>query len=114
MIINLNKKENKNLKMNFIIFQKFNFNYFFFIFYLISCLAGAFLDVDEDNNNSPGENGHFYQFILLYIETLSDFLAFIPYYINKFLSKNKHRKPSEIKNDDKMENKKKFNLLYIL
>ena len=81
-------------KMKLIIFQKINYNYIFFIFYLIFCLVAAIIEVyeDEEQNeiNKKGK-GHFFQVIILITICLSDFLALIPHYINKYLTKNKNK-----------------------
>ena len=91
-------------KMKFIIFQKINYNYIFFIFYLIFCLVVAILEVYEDGEqneiNKKGK-GHFFQVIILITICLSDFLALIPYYINKKLSKTKN---ASIKKDEDESN----------
>ena len=80
--------------MKLIIFQKINYNYIFFIFYLIFCLVAAIIEVyeDEEQNeiNKKGK-GHFFQVIILITICLSDFLALIPHYINKYLTKNKNK-----------------------
>ena len=79
--------------MKLIIFQKFNYNYIFFIFYLIFCLATAIIEIyaakEQEKINKKGK-GHFFQVIFLITICLSDFLALIPYYIKQHLTKNKN------------------------
>lgn len=85
--------------MKLIIFQKINYNYIFFIFYLIFCLVAAIIEVyeDEEQNeiNKKGK-GHFFQVIILITICLSDFLALIPHYINKYLTKNKNKNKNKV------------------
>ena len=79
--------------MKLIIFQKFNYNYIFFIFFLIFCLVTAIIEIyaakEQEKINKKGK-GHFFQVIILITICLSDFLALIPYYIKQHLTKNKN------------------------
>ena len=81
-------------KTKIIQFQKINFNYIFFILFLISSFISSFIEenldkFNDDSNNS--KSGPIYeaalQITILYIITLSDYLAIIPFFINKFRSK---------------------------
>ena len=81
-------------KIKIIQFQKINFNYIFFILFLISSFISSFIEenldkFNDDSNNS--KSGPIYeaalQITILYITTLSDYLAIIPFFINKFRSK---------------------------
>ena len=78
--------------MKLIIFQKFNYNYIFFIFFLICCIVEAIIEVnnakEQKEINKKGK-GYFFQVIILITACLSDFLALIPYFIKQYLTKNK-------------------------
>ena len=90
--------------MKLIIFQKFNYNYVFFIFYLIFCISYAIIEVNYTNEQLEIKikgNGHFLQVIVYITVCLSDSLAFIPYYINKKLTKTKN---ASIKKDEDESN----------
>ena len=100
--------------MKLIIFQNFNYNYIYFILYFIACLAQEYLDLlFKKRYKSDFKNrGHFYEFISLLINCLSDFLAIIPLNIKKNLTKNKNRTKSYISNDDDTSTKTDNYYLY--
>ena len=91
--------------MKLIIFQKFNYNYIFFIFYLIFCTAYAIIEINYSNHQSEINkkgNGHFFQVIIYITICFSDFLALIPYYIKQNLTKTKNEKKK--KKDEDISN----------
>ena len=67
--------------MKTFIFQKFNFNYIFFLLYLTCCLMTTFVELYEGGKEEGAINGNFWKLINLYAVWISDFLAFILYYI---------------------------------
>ena len=80
--------------MKLFIFQKLNYNYIFFIFYLIFCIFQAILEIhfrEEQAILNKNKRGHFYHIIVLIIIFLSDFLSIIPFYIKKCLANNKQK-----------------------
>ena len=91
--------------MKLIIFQKFNYNYIFFIFFLFCSLVEAIIEINNAKEqieiNKKGK-GHFFQVITLIIICLSDFLALIPYFIKQYLTKNKIE--ATIKKDENESN----------
>ena len=91
--------------MKLIIFQKFNYNYIFFIFFLICCIVEAIIEVnnakEQKEINKKGK-GHFFQVTILILVCLSDFLALIPYFIKQYLTKNKME--ATIKKDENESN----------
>ena len=100
--------------MKLIIFQNFNYNYIYFILYFIACLAQESLDLlfKKTYKSDFKNRGHFYEFISLLINCLSDFLAIIPLYIKKYLTKNKSKTESYISNDDDTSTKTDNYYLY--
>ena len=107
--------------MKFLICQKFNFNYMFFLLYLVSCLVTKYIEVysgddetqenDEKKiDNSSKLKGHFHEYLSVFVVNFSDFLAIIPYYIKKYLSK----KADEYRPTPKLEEASgKLNTYYI-
>ena len=90
--------------MKFIIFQKFNFNYIYFLLYFITCLAIDLIDSHIKKHNNPHKGrGHFNEVITLFVVSLSDFLAIIPLKIKKYLSQRKNE--IFISNSDDKSNK---------
>ena len=80
--------------MKLFIFQKLNYNYIFFIFYLLFCIFQAILEIhfrEEQAILNKNKRGHFYHIIVLIIIFLSDFLSIIPFYIKKCLANNKQK-----------------------
>ena len=71
--------------MKFLIFGKFSFNHIYFLFYPLSSIIKDILIVLLEKK---GISRYFY---LMYLQILSRFLAFIPYIINKKLSKRKNK-----------------------
>ena len=100
--------------MKAIIFQKLNFNYFFFLFYLIACLATSFIDVYSSNaestdSNNETENNHFcnsnnnchlFDLINIFAATLSDFFAIIPYLIKRRSTRQTHKIKQDLPKDN--------------
>ena len=86
-----------------IIFQKCNFNNIYFLFYVIIDFLHLFLGYSL-YPKKPETNDSIPIYILptliifhLYIHNLSDFVAIIPYFIRKVISKRKERITSDIK-----------------
>ena len=100
--------------MKFIVFQKLDFNYIYFILYFISCLLKDFLYLKfKKKYKSDYKNrGHFYEVIDLIAANLSDFLSIIPLFINKKLSKNKNQ-PTVFVRNESYESSKSDNNYYI-
>ena len=103
--------------MKIIIFQKFNFNYIFFLLYLLACLISSGIDICTDNNQYDAQDAtsnyktnttnitnlninyrsyakttnetkaNLFGLINIFAKTISDFLAIIPYLIKKKRSK---------------------------
>ena len=103
--------------MKIIIFQKFNFNYIFFLLYLLACLISSGIDIYTDNNQYDAQDAtsnyktnttnntnlninyrsyakttnetkaNLFGLINIFAKTISDFLAIIPYLIKKKRSK---------------------------
>ena len=74
--------------MKCIIFQKFNFNYLFLLFFLV---VSIFRKKVQEPLFKPMHTKAMY-FFLMYIVILSNFFAIIPYLIVKFLSKRRNKK----------------------
>ena len=108
--------------MKLLIFQKINFNYIYFVLYLVACLVTTYIEMfgddeeeDEPNNKnkSSKEKGHFQETISTIVVSLSDFLAIIPYYIKSFLSKKVEDKPKPILPDNNDDNSSRAYSTYI-
>ena len=112
-----------------IIFQKCNFNYIYFLLYIIMQFANIFIEYKfelkkEEVNVSPDKYFLPAQIINdFYIHNISDFLAIIPYFIRKKILKKKEKNinmkiddSSLIYNDNKtlVTNKKKKTILFYL
>ena len=100
-----------------IIFQSCNFNYIYFLFYIIVYIIILIIEeflYTEELIDAVKDKFSFYtnkHMLEIFILTLSDFFAIIPYYIiKKKLRKNNDNKKEE-KNIDN-ENKKKTELIY--
>ena len=99
--------------MKFIIFQKFNYNYIFFILYFIACLAIDFIELDTKKHAKIKHGrGHFNETISLFFLSLSDFLAFIPLKIKKYLSKRKNDDQILINNNEDKSSKRSSVYIY--
>ena len=112
-----------------IIFQKCNFNYIYFLLYIIMQFANIFIEYnfepkEDEVNESPDKYFLPEQIINdFYIHNISDFLAIIPYFIRKKILKKKEKNinmkiddSSLIYNDNKtlVTNKKKKTILFYL
>ena len=109
-----------------IIFQKCNFNYIYFLFYILTYIAflviDSFLAPEEikDNDSKNKDYDIFYyrinkQIIEIFSLNLSDFIAIIPYLIRqKLLKSNKdNNKNDDINNNnEKSENVESIKLIY--
>ena len=84
--------------MKFIIFGKFSWNHIYFLFYPICGLINNRLTNNLDKNSVSRS------FYFFYIQLLSRFIAFIPYIINRQLSKRKNAE----KKDKNRENEFKY------
>ena len=107
--------------MKLLIFQKINFNYIYFVLYLVTCLITTYIeqfgDTEEEEepnnkNKSSKEKGHFLETISTIVLSLSDFLAIIPYYIKSYLSKRVEDK-SKILIPDNDDTSSRVNSTYI-
>ena len=88
-----------------IIFQKCNINNIYFLFHLIAAFLNLFLESMIDLPGSDNDEKLSYIkplriLIDLYISTLSDFIAIIPYFIMKRLVRKKEGNISSIKIED--------------
>ena len=83
--------------MKFLIFGKFSFNHIYFLFYPLSSIIKDILIVLLEKK---GISRYFY---LMYLQILSRFLAFIPYIINKKLSKRKKDENKDKNNENEVE-----------
>ena len=64
--------------MKFIIFQKFNYNYIFFILYFIACLAIDFIELDTKKHAKIKHGrGHFNETISLFFLYQTFWLSFL-------------------------------------
>jgi len=80
-----------------IIFQKCNFNNIYFLLYIVA-ISINLLIVNNINPNGINDESEFYKYIFanqiltdIYIDTLSNFIAVIPYLIRKILIKSKRK-----------------------
>ena len=88
--------------MKCIIFQKFTLNYLFFLFFLVILIIRSLLkDSLFEHKNTKSE-----YFLLMYMAVLSHFLAIIPFWISKYLSKRKN----ENQENEKQENEKPMDI----
>ena len=102
-----------------IIFQKYHFNYIYFLIYMltyiITNIIDYFLKLKIKDENDPDK---FYiytnkEILEIYTFTLADFIAIIPHFIRKKISKTNNDKKEE-KNieDENNEKKTKTELIY--
>ena len=113
-------------KSKTIIFQKCDLNYIYFLLYTISYIIIIVIEdnlyLDEDFIEKENkEKTHYYSMALeilnLYIANMSNFLAIIPYFIRKKLSReniddNTIEKNLDKKNTLKSEYKEQYELIY--
>lgn len=96
--------------MRTILFQKFNFNYIYFILYLFSCIITTYIEStiegeekkeNEDNDKkSDIDKGQLINVINLFIVCISDFLAIILYFVKRRLSGEENISKNLTKPDD--------------
>ena len=79
--------------MKFIIFGKFSLNHIYFLFFPIC------VHINSRLSNVLDKTSVSKSFYSLYVQILSRFLAFIPYIINKQLSKRKNAKNKDKNNE---------------
>ena len=101
-----------------IIFQKCNFNYFYFLLYIIAFIIWLLIDhyLEEISENVIDNKKKFYfninkEILEIYSLNISDFIAIIPYFIRKKLSKSNIEPKKEDKSIDD-ENKEKAELIF--
>lgn len=114
--------------MRTIIFQKLNFNYIYFILYLVASLITSGIeiygDTDSDTKSTNRESdskkcdfnskGHFFELVNIFANTFSDFWAIIPYLIKKNRSKNSNKDTNKlIQENDSRKRAYSFTSLYI-
>ena len=92
--------------MKCIIFQKFTFNYLFFLSFLVVSIIRK--KVQEPLFEFKQSKSKY--FYLLYVVILSHFLAIIPFLINKYLTKK--RKEKQENEGPKNNIKNKINYIY--
>ena len=100
-----------------IIFQKCNFYYIYFLFYILTFVITKIIDnFIELPSENVQENIYFCinkEILGIYEYTLADFIAIIPYFIRKKLSKTNSNKNKERNIDDENnENNNKTELIY--
>ena len=108
--------------MKIFLFQKFNFNYIFFLLYLFACIITTYIEFDDeeetesDNTDNTkktnNDKGHLIQCINLFVTSLSDFLAIIPYFIKKRLSGEENISRTVTKNEDEQSERSISNYIY--
>ena len=138
---NERKNENKNKTKSKIFFQKCDFNYIFFLCYIIFFFLNTYIKFDNypqkfgDIDEKKKGNYLALKIMHLYIKSLSNFLAVIPFLIRKRILRknenniedNKIEGKIETETEDKLDliynnnhliesekKKKKYNILYIL
>ena len=114
--------------MRTIIFQNLNFNYIYFILYLVASLITSGIeiygDADSDTKSTNRESdskkcdfnskGHFFELVNIFANTFSDFWAIIPYLIKKNRSKNSNKDTNKlIQENDSRKRAYSFTSLYI-
>ena len=103
-----------------IIFQKCNFNSFYFLFYIIgyalSQTMSFFLDAEDDDKEVIKYSEFSRQFVMIVSSNISNFLGIIPYFIRKQLLKKSNISSNKIEtietNDTDNESKDKTELIY--
>ena len=101
-----------------IFFQKCNFNYIFFVFYMVFFFLNTYIGYDNYPEKFPeveAGNDNYYlplQILHLYITNLSNFLAIIPYFIRKRIIRKKEENIEDSKTEDKKEKDDDLSLIY--
>ena len=96
-----------------IIFQKCNFNYIYFLLYILTYIAtltvDIFLDQNEQKENEPVnkdsdivDNLISNEMLKIFSLNLSDFIGIIPYLIRKILLRNSNVENYERKNSKEL------------
>ena len=99
-----------------IIFQKCQFNYFYFLLYILTyviwLIIEHYLDLSKIESDKK-EKFYFYinkEILEIYALNISDFIAIIPYFISKKISQSNNNKKEDRSIED--ENKEKAELIY--
>ena len=107
-----------------IIFQKCNFNYIYFLLYIlvyvVSKILESIVDIkDFEKENSNTKDNHFFlsfRLLIKYFSNISDFFAIIPYLIRKKLLKKSNVSSKKIEtleiDEEDSELKEKNQLIY--
>ena len=101
-----------------IFFQKCNFNYIFFVFYMVFFFLNTYIGYDNYPEKFPeveAGNDNYYlplQILHLYTTNLSNFLAIIPYFIRKRIIRKKEENIEDSKTEDKKEKDDDLSLIY--
>ena len=106
-----------------IFFQKCNFNYIYFLFYILTYIVTLaienFLEPEEIQANDSKNEGYdiFYYRINVTIKDIfslnvSDFIAIIPYLIRKKLSQSNNNNDDNNNNNESSETRESIKLIY--
>ena len=99
-----------------IFFQKCNFNYIFFVFYIIVFIINIFIGLDNNPSILKFDgNDKYYlqlQILNLFSRNISDFLAIIPYLIRKRIIRKKEENIENYKRENKKEKDDDLLLIY--
>ena len=99
-----------------IFFQKCNFNYIFFVFYIIVFIINIFIGLDNNPSILKFDgNDKYYlqlQILNLFSRNISNFLAIIPYLIRKRIIRKKEENIENYKTENKKEKDDDLLLIY--
>ena len=106
-----------------IIFQKCNFNYIYFLFYILTYIVTLvidnFLEPEEIQANDSKNEGYdifYYRINVAIIDifslNVSDFIAIIPYLIRKKLSQSNNNNDDNNNNNESSETRESIKLIY--
>ena len=106
-----------------IIFQKCNFNYIYFLFYIstyiVTLVIDNFLEPEEIQANDSKNEGYdifYYRINVTIIDifslNVSDFIAIIPYLIRKKLSQSNNNNDDNNNNNESSETRESIKLIY--
>ena len=99
-----------------IFFQKCNFNYIFFVFYIIVFIINIFIGLDNNPSILKFDgNDKYYlqlQILNLFSRNISNFLAIIPYLIRKRIIRKKEENIENFKTENKKEKDDDLLLIY--
>ena len=103
-----------------IFFQKCNYNYIFFVFYILVYFLNSYFGFDNypekfEEEIPSSELSKYYlplQIIHFYTANFSDFLAIIPYFIRKRILRKNEENNEDIKTEDKKEKDGDLPLIY--